>query len=293
MININSISVIFVLVLAFFFNSGRLMAFLVGSEAFAPFYYLVGTCFVVLQYLPRKAGRLPRFVMPLACVITYAAVKLALGGVSSVLLDRSLLTEIFAISLLFIVTWFSGVFSSVISNFTEAVDELVIIKENEKVLQLEQAGSVIHAEMERSRRYNHPFSIIVFEPEHSSFKSAANSMLLDVQQSIVNNVVVGKMGKILNELTRGPDFVLFHKEKGRFVVVCPETTMENTESLVRRLHNSIKDQLGVKMTSGAATFPDESISFDELMSKAASSLDTKNEDIKLLVKRPHPVSSQR
>lgn len=273
--------------MAGFYASDHLWQFPGSDKSFDLFFYLLGTFFIVLQILFGGFRRWTAFMMPVTCGIVYVAGRLIIDGEATLFVGERLSPSMIAIILLLFITWVAGIYGSVIADFRQALEELILLKEKDKVQLLGQAQKDIQQEIDRSRRYNHPFSIVIFEPDKSSMEEAVSKTQLSVQQSIINELVFSRLGNTLNSLTRRPDFVVYLEDKGRFVIVCPETTAKPAETLVKRVKTAVKDQLGIQLTSGTATFPMESLTFDELMVKASSKFEKKQECIELVAKQSH------
>jgi len=283
--NIKIVSVIFVFVVLCFASSGRLWLFTGNQGSFDIFFYLLGMCFIALQIFFGGERRWVAFVLPLGAALTYMTGRLVFDGTAA-FMQEHLLADLIGLILVVLLTWVSGLYSAVISDFLKAVDELILIKDKSKVQSFKTAVKDVKVELDRSRRHDHPFSIIVLEPEQSTVQQAHLMALVDVQSSILNKLVIGKLGNILHEQIRGHDFILYQEDTGRFVLICPETRAKPIVSLVNRLQEAAKDSMGIVFKSGTATFPDESLTLEELMTTAEKSLDGVPVKIEHLIAKP-------
>jgi GGDEF domain-containing protein len=62
--------------------------------------------------------------------------------------------------------------------------------------------------------------------------------------------------------------VIEQREQGRFIVLSPETSAENSAMLVQRIQAAAVEHLGVNVKCGVASFPDSALTFDDLVHQA-------------------------
>jgi hypothetical protein len=68
--------------------------------------------------------------------------------------------------------------------------------------------------------------------------------------------------------------VLAQKERDRFIVVCPETDTVSSKNLAERIRSVAAEQMGLQVACGVASFPDDALTFRELVRQADSSVKT-------------------
>ena len=56
------------------------------------------------------------------------------------------------------------------------------------------------------------------------------------------------------------------------MILCPETTLENAILLATRITEAIKERTNLRVLWGVAAFPEEALTFDDLLQKAAERL---------------------
>lgn len=59
---------------------------------------------------------------------------------------------------------------------------------------------------------------------------------------------------------------------GRIIVLCPETDIESSTMLAKRIAQEVEARTGARMLWGASAFPDEALTFDDLLQKARERL---------------------
>ena len=76
-----------------------------------------------------------------------------------------------------------------------------------------------------------------------------------------------RVGQIIDERIRQTDLVLRDK-RWRFVVLCPETDLGAGLLLAKRITESVHEKTGLPILWGVAAFPEEALTFDDLLRKA-------------------------
>lgn len=139
-----------------------------------------------------------------------------------------------------------------------------------RTMELSEAEDRISAELTRSRRYHHPLSLIMLEIERFSVRDLQEHPAL--QRDILSELASAKVGQIINERARETDLIM-RDDQGRFVILCPETTHDNSRTLARRIEESVSTVVGARIAWGSAFFPSEALTFDDLIQKAEERLD--------------------
>jgi GGDEF domain-containing protein len=60
--------------------------------------------------------------------------------------------------------------------------------------------------------------------------------------------------------------------RGRFIILCPETDLENASLLAKRISQAVKERISLRVLWGVAAFPEEALTFDDLLQKARERL---------------------
>ena len=96
-------------------------------------------------------------------------------------------------------------------------------------------------------------------------------MLRSIQHDLLNRFTSARVGQIIDDRVRQTDLVM-RDHRGRFVVLCPETELENTILLAKRITQAIKERTNLHVLWGVAAFPEEALTFDDLLQKATERL---------------------
>jgi hypothetical protein len=126
--------------------------------------------------------------------------------------------------------------------------------------------------MFRSRHHHHPLSVIVVEPKKDSHQVALHQAVKEVQETIMRSYVITKLANSLSRHLRRTDLVLEERERGRFIILCPDTSARDLNMLVEYIQATATEMVGVTVDCGMATFPDEALTFEELVRQAETRL---------------------
>jgi len=180
------------------------------------------------------------------------------------------------ISLLLILVWLAHRVATPLQEFTEAVESITFTNTNNRIKPINEADEEIQIEMFRSRHNHHPLSVVLVELEPESLQAALNRAVQEVQQTMLSNYVINNIAHTLSKYLRRTDLILEQRDQGRFLIMCPDTTAGDLKLLVEYIQAVTAEQLGTSIACGVATFPDEAITFEELVNRAESHLHNLN-----------------
>lgn len=159
-----------------------------------------------------------------------------------------------------------------IDDFEKAVENITLGNKGDRVRNMADARRDIQEELTRSRRYNHPLSLILIEANKDSFKANSSPAIKQVQSQMMEQYVSVSLGRIIAELLRRSDLVINEEEKTRFVILCPETGLKEAQLLTARIRSLLLARLGVELTCGIGSFPNEALTYEELVLQAEKHL---------------------
>lgn len=116
----------------------------------------------------------------------------------------------------------------------------------------------IKYEITRARRYNRPISVIMLQPIAKSYGTMDK----------------GTLSKTLSRIFRRTERLYDMGKHGRFLIFSPETTNSSAEMLVNRIRIMVHREQDMHFNYGIATFPDQELTFDGLVSRAEENLET-------------------
>jgi GGDEF domain-containing protein len=172
--------------------------------------------------------------------------------------------------LLEIGVWFAHQLALQISHAESIMDALALSAFPNRARDIESENQRIKIELTRSRRYHRPLSVVVIQPE-SDDEKVIREMLKSVQQDLLSRFTSARVGQIIDDRVRQTDLVL-RDYKGRFIVLCPETDLPNAALLAKRISQAIKERTSLRVLRGVAAFPEEALTFEDLLQKARERL---------------------
>lgn len=133
-----------------------------------------------------------------------------------------------------------------------------------RVRDIQSAVDLIAAELTRSRRYHHPLSILTIRFEKPKSKDGRN-----ITSDMLERFTQAKVSQILSNLARSTDLILIDKNK-HFVILCPETSANTILLIAERIAVAVYSNLKTNIEWGSASFPDEALTFADLLETAQS-----------------------
>jgi len=164
----------------------------------------------------------------------------------------------------------AGIAYNVGSNLIEfgvLLDSLSFNTYPNRTLEMNSATDRIRAEITRSRRYSRPLSVLLLQLDQID-EEHYRRQLKRIEPDLLRRFAAAKVGHIINAHSRQTDLVM-RDQAGRFVILCPETDTKDCTNLAGRIREAVQEDLGDKVAWGIASFPGETLEFDELLERAA------------------------
>jgi GGDEF domain-containing protein len=166
--------------------------------------------------------------------------------------------------------WFAHQLALQISHAESIMDALALSAFPNRARDIESENQRIKIELTRSRRYHRPLSVVVIQTE-SDDEKITREMLKSVQHDLLSRFTSARVGQIIDDRIRQTDLVL-RDHQDRFIVLCPETELPDAALLAKRISQAIKERTSLRVLWGAAAFPDEALTFEDLLQKARERL---------------------
>lgn len=158
-----------------------------------------------------------------------------------------------------------------LEDFAQAVENITFAR-LKRVRTLEEVEDDIEEEMYRSRRYQHPLTVVLAKPNIETLRLAVHRTVEEVQKAmLLRYVSVSLMTRALYGHLRRTDWLLERSQKNQFVFILPETRGDRAGVVVERIHQTAQE-MGVDVACGVATFPDDALTFEGLLSKAEENM---------------------
>ena len=166
--------------------------------------------------------------------------------------------------------WFAHQLASQISHAESIMDALALSAFPNRARDIDSESQRIKIELTRSRRYHRPLSVVMVESE-SDDEKLTREAFRNIQHDLMSRFTSARVGQIIDDRVRQTDLVL-RDYKGRFIVLCPETDFSNASLLAKRIAQAIKERTSLRVLWGVAAFPEEALTFEDLLQKARERL---------------------
>ena len=166
--------------------------------------------------------------------------------------------------------WLAHQLAQQINHAESIMDELAVGAFPHRAQELDEASNRVKIEFTRSRRYHRPLSILLMEVDPEVHKENGQ-VLKNIQSDIVNRFTSARIGQIIDDRIRQTDLVLRDRQWS-YVVICPETDYASVVLLARRISEAVREKTDYSILWGVASFPDEALTFDDMMKKARERL---------------------
>jgi hypothetical protein len=157
-----------------------------------------------------------------------------------------------------------------LDDFEKAVENITF-SEIKRASNLKDAVDSINNEIYRSRRYNHPLTMIMVEPLKGSQEMILNQSVREVQESMISRYVSISLARALREYIRRTDMLVEQPDKGRFIVITPETGKIESDRVVSKIYDAASS-IGAEVAVGICAFPDDALTLEDMLCRAELNL---------------------
>ncbi len=182
-----------------------------------------------------------------------------------------LISSVIEITILAIGVWMAATVVSYTNKLQKSIDHVILPKLGHRIYNdIAMAKRIVEHEFIRSRRYNHPITTIVVEPGLDNFEGEEiiEEAINEIRESLKAKYVAQKLAQIIEDETRITDIVIELNDQGQLIIVCPETTTQDSQGLIDRLQTAISKQVGIPINYGMASFPTDAPTFEAILEKA-------------------------
>ena len=236
---------------------------------FASYFYLAVIVAMPLTLFFPKISRISVYVPLLFWAVVYI-VLLQLINRNYSANKGELPVVVLEFILLEVGVWFAHQLAMQISHAESIMDALALSAFPSRARDIDSENQRIKIELTRSRRYQRPLSVVMVECE-SEDEKITREMLKSVQQDLLSRFTSARVGQIIDDRVRQTDLVL-RDHRGRFIVLCPETDFSSASLLAKRISQAVRERTSLGVLWGVAAFPEEALTFDDLLQKARERL---------------------
>jgi GGDEF domain-containing protein len=236
------------------------------------FVYVVIAAAILSTIISRLLQRYSVYYGVFIWIAVYIALKLLLFTSRPLLGGIYIYLTITEMALLTISVFLAYDLARSLAEFESIIEKVTFPKHGERVVEMKAANEDIKTEFIRSRRHNRPLALLVIEMDPNTNKISLERTVKSVQKTMLTRFLLASLAQILTKEARRTDLVIEQNEHDGFVLLCPETTAEGSFILAERIQSMAMERLGISINCGVAAFPDEALTFDDLVQKAKFSM---------------------
>ena len=232
--------------------------------------YLLTTIAVITTLSVKWIRKMRPAVLGLMWAIVFIIVKFTttsqhplLGGIYTYLTFTEFAMFLLAVYLTHNVTLNFDELEQAIKNFAFA--------NNSRIKRTPESQEKINAEIYRSRRFQRDLSVIVLEQDMSKARLENNKVVQEAQRTMMEHYISAMLAREVYAQLRQTDLLIEHDKDGKLIIVSPDTDEVGAQKLIDRL-NTLAQDGAFSIKFGTATFPDNGLTFDQLLRHAEVSL---------------------
>lgn len=262
-----------ILYLAFVFNLARLDIGQINGVSLHPFVYVLITL-AMISVISLRFLHTARIWLPIGIwLVVYLIGRFLLFNQRALLGGADTYLAISEVTLLTVGTALAYDLARQLFAFETYIENITFAEMGRTIPTMQEASEDIKAEFIRSRRHERPLSLLVIEPSGGAKETDTQRFVQRVQESMLQRFVAASLAQVINKEARRTDLVATRNSDGRFMVLCPETSAEGAARLAERVQHEAINRLGIRLVYGYAAFPDEALTFEDLLAKSERNLE--------------------
>lgn len=235
-------------------------------------YLLFGAAVISTILMPRK-WRLSTRTITIFWVAVYTILKFTIGDDRPViggLYTYITIAEIFALVVLVILT---RMVMENLLGLEETVANITLADVSNRVIDMDSATPSINMEFARSRRYNRPIGVVVIKLTPENVQANIDELSKDILRTMMSRYSMSNLIRAIDKEVRRPDLILEQHKENRIVLLLPESDIEATRAVSGNIQEVARTRIGSTVAIGTAAFPEDAITFEDLVLYAESAID--------------------
>lgn len=155
-----------------------------------------------------------------------------------------------------------------IKQFEDGVVDIAKLQIVGNNLTFDQLESEMYREVSRAREYDRPLSLVSFAPDGESLTPSISELIAEIQRQNQRRYLDARIAELLSTEIHDSDIVA--RRNGHFVMVLTEADEGRAGEVVDRFKSRLKNDLGINLATGIASFPQEELTLTGLLSRAES-----------------------
>ena len=127
---------------------------------------------------------------------------------------------------------------------------LEVLRAN-SVAGLRESETQLLDEIRRARRHERPLTFVALKPGDMT-SHALSELVRTMEQSLSTEYMIGCISRVLESTTKSHDLAV--RVGNQFLMLLPETGVEQARVMARRLQSDVANQLGIRMQAETYSF---------------------------------------
>lgn len=283
--------IVLITYLAIVYNLEKLGQLAGITFSFYPFLYIIITLAVIVSFA-LTAMKIPLFMLTIGWSGVYLLGRLALYSTDSPFTGIHIYQAVTEVAILAGALALADHAAKELNKLEELGLMITVPNSVNQIRNFNNAIEDIKKEFIRSRRYNHPLSLMVIEPSKYTLKEDLDRIIRENQKRMTRRYLSNRLAEIIIHQARRTDMVLSQNGNERFVILCPENNADGTSILAQRIQADVQNHLGVSIQYGIAAFPVDALTLEDLVRSAETKMGqgkSIDEKSSLLIDMPEPV----
>jgi hypothetical protein len=200
-------------------------------------------------------------------VLTYLLVKTWIAEPPSGLYNAWVLATTVEAILTAATVLFAQQITTRMNEFEDAVANITV-GEMSRVKSIDSVAEDISIEMSRARRHERPLTVTVLTVDPEVMQGSLHQIVQAVQRSMLERYVLSGIARLAAQKSRRGDIIVQDQANNRVIILSPEASPDQIESLAGRLRSTAYRSLGLPVRYGCAGFPQQALTFDDLVEQA-------------------------
>lgn len=154
----------------------------------------------------------------------------------------------------------------------ETVANITLVDVSSRVKSLDEAAVEVRKELSRSRRYKRPLGVVVIKLKPENAHVNIDELSKDILRIMASHYSISNLIRAIDKELRRPDLILKQPIDNSVILLLPEGDGEATQTVTENIQALAERKIGSRVDIGYATFPNDAITFDGLVSYAERKL---------------------
>jgi len=164
--------------------------------------------------------------------------------------------------------WIAHYVSRQLTDLEAMIKNMTLFGSDRRLMTFENSTNEVQLELYRSRRFNTPLAVIVFQIDENNEEVVMNQGIIELQKEISRHYSIIRLARLFNKQSRRTDLVLVKLREDHLVILSPGITRAEAEQFVSKLEVIAKNDLNLQLRSDVKVFPEEGQTFEGLYNLA-------------------------